>query len=277
MKKTQDNICKFVQPIESKSIKTVNFVYETNHNLFDKMRLKQEHTMNLVISGNGKLVTENWKYEITAGTLFFTMAGVHFKIENECDLKYMYITFSGERAEELFKRFSITPLNCVFAGNKGLASFWQNAIVRANKKNLDLISEGVLLYSFSQLVQIEKNDEQRLTDTVLSYIDLNFTDFGLTLSKISGALGYNAKYISRVFKKSTGMTFSEYLKHIRINHAIFLMGQGITSVKNVALLSGYNDPLYFSNVFKKELGISASEYISSLSICVSGEIKSGKC
>lgn len=52
------------------------------------------------------------------------------------------------------------------------------------------------------------------------------------------------------------------MKNLRINHAVFLMEQGITSVKNIAFLSGYKDPLYFSGVFKKTLGLSPSEYLA---------------
>lgn len=257
----RENICKFVRSVPSQQISTLNFVYETNPDVFNKIQMKQNHTINLVISGTGKLVNENCMYPLSAGVLFFTFPGVHFKIENQSDLEYMYITFSGERADELFERFSISQSNCIFAGNEGLASFWQTAIGRANKKNLDLISEGVLLYSFSQLAPVEKSGEHQLINSILSYIDLNFTDCSLTLSKLADDIGYNSKYISRFFKKNVGMTFSNYLTHMRVQHAIFLIEQGVTAVKNVALLSGYNDPLYFSNVFKKENGISASEYI----------------
>jgi len=42
----------------------------------------------------------------------------------------------------------------------------------------------------------------------------------------------------------------------------FLIEQGITAVKNIAFLCGYQDPLYFSNVFKKTFGISPSDFIS---------------
>ncbi len=261
MKRNQNNICKFIETIPEKYLVTSNFVYETHPEVTSKMHLKKDHVMYIVISGSGKLTNDGKSYDLTAGKLFFTFSGVYFKIENKSDLNYIYITFSGERADEIFKRFSISPGNCIFEGNEGLVSFWQSSIARANEKNIDLISESVLLYTFSQLVPVEKSEDQRLTDSILEYIDLNFTDFSLNLSRMSGELGYSPKYISRIFKQNIGMTFSEYLKHTRINYAIFLMEQGITSVKNIALLSGYNDPLYFSNVFKKETGISASEYI----------------
>jgi AraC-like DNA-binding protein len=42
---------------------------------------------------------------------------------------------------------------------------------------------------------------------------------------------------------------------------VSLLEHGIDSVKNVALLSGFSDPLYFSTVFKKDIGISPKEYM----------------
>ncbi len=265
MKKNMDNICKFIEPTVVKSITTINFVYETKPEMLSEMQMKNENLMFLVVSGKGRLVAEGKKCSLSKGMLFFTFSGVYFKVENEEDFECMYITFSGDRCDELFKRFMISKSNCVFSGNEGLVSFWQNAIARANEKNLDLISEGVLLYSFSQLAPVEKSEEQTLTDSILEYIDLNFSNSGLTLSTMSDDLGYNEKYISRVFKNNVGMTFSSYLTHTRIKYAVFLMEKGITSVKNVALLSGYRNPLYFSKVFKEETGISASEYIKSKS------------
>ena len=261
MKQSKESICKFVEPATQEIVTTTNFVYETDPEVLNKMQLKSTNAIYLVISGKGILSTGNKTFDIMPGNMFFSFAGIHFKIEGTDDLSFMYVTFTGGRSDSLFKRFSISPSKCVFEGNEGLVSFWQNAIARATAQNLDLISESVLLYSFSQLAPVKKNAGQKLIDIIFSYVDNNFTNFSLTLAQMSQDLGYNPKYISKLFKDNAGMTFSEYLKHTRIKHAIFLMEQGITSVKNIALLSGYNDPLYFSNIFKKETGMSASDYI----------------
>ena len=42
------------------------------------------------------------------------------------------------------------------------------------------------------------------------------------------------------------------------------MEEGLVSVKNIALLSGFRDPLYFSKVFAETEGISPKNYISDL-------------
>ncbi|MBQ9769648.1 MAG: helix-turn-helix transcriptional regulator, partial [Clostridia bacterium] len=54
--------------------------------------------------------------------------------------------------------------------------------------------------------------------------------------------------------------YSEYLRTIRIKYAVSLFNHGIDSVKNVALLSGFSDPLYFSTIFRKEIGVTPTEY-----------------
>ena len=48
---------------------------------------------------------------------------------------------------------------------------------------------------------------------------------------------------------------------MRLKYAVSLFDYGLDSVKNVAILSGFADPLYFSSVFKESIGISPREYI----------------
>ena len=94
---------------------------------------------------------------------------------------------------------------------------------------------------------------------IIRYVDDNLFDFP-DIEQIAQALGYSQSYISHIFKEKMGMGYSEYLRSLRIKYAVSLFDHGIESVKNVALLSGFTDPLYFSTVFKKTLGISPTEY-----------------
>ena len=95
---------------------------------------------------------------------------------------------------------------------------------------------------------------------IVEYIEKNFSSAAFSVSEMASDLGYNVKYISHLFKSEKGMGINEYLRNLRINHAVFLFDHGIDSVKNVALLSGFSDPLYFSSVFKKQIGVSPKEY-----------------
>lgn len=173
----------------------------------------------------------------------------------------MYITFDGDRAQELFSRFNITPQNAIFEGHESITAFWQNALAKANKKNLDLISESVLLYTFGEMTVCDEAPENQLISNIIKYVEDNFSDCDLNLKKLAYDFGYNSKYVSRLFKSEIGMPFSQYLTNTRIQHAIFLFEQGVTAIKNVSLLSGYKDPFYFSNVFKTVVGMSPRDFI----------------
>jgi YesN/AraC family two-component response regulator len=257
--KKQDNICKFITESTADKLSTYNFVFEKN--FVDKERVFEKNAVYLVASGEGELITDGIKAPVKMGDIFFVFRQHKTRIVNKKDLTYMYITFSGERGEELLLRFGITPANNVFQGHESLFAFWQNAIIKANEKNLDLISESVLLYTFGEMTQAEESSEQHLVNAVIKLVDEGFSDNTLNLEAVSKKLGYNSKYVSRVFKNAMGTTFSSYLTNIRVQNAVFLFEQGVTSIKNVAVLSGYSDPFYFSNVFKGVTGVSPRDYL----------------
>ena len=261
MKKNNTNICKFVPYINDERIITSNFVYERSLELSSEKKALKSNVIYLVTSGEGFLNTDVFRKALKPGTLFFTFSGTPFCIENTKDIEYSYITFKGTRSDILFERSGIMYSNCVFDGYEGLISFWENAIGKADEKNLDLISESVLLYTFAHLCENDTSRGNGIINDILKLVDSEFTDSTLCLESVSEQVGYSSKYISRIFKDSVGITFSEYLRNTRIRHSIFLIEQNIISVKNIAFLSGYSDPLYFSNVFKKTVGISPTEYM----------------
>lgn len=260
--KKNDNICKFISCQCTDKLTTTNFVYECNLEKNGEVQTNPNNIMYLVISGKGTLYTGLFEKTLCPGMLFFTFANESFRIDNTDELHIMYITFNGDRSGTLFNRFKISAANRIFEGYESLISFWQNCISKANEKNLDLISESVLSYTFSQLYLVHEDEGRYLMGDIIKYIDENFTKSDFSLTTLAKELGYNSKYLSHIFSQNADMTFSQYVKNLRINHAIFLMEQGITSIKNVSFLSGYRDPLYFSNVFKKTVGISPTEYIN---------------
>lgn len=261
MRQTGPNICKYVTRQSDEQLTTINFVLEQNAAADGIKQLQSCDIMYLMVSGSGRLVTDTQSFELTTGTLFFTFTGVPYTIIDTDNMVYMYISYRGRRAYELYGQFDISQSRCVFPGYSGLVSFWKNAIGRAAERNLDLISESVLLYSFSRMTKPDGQSRENLTEKMIHMIETEFTDSGFTLDSCAEKLGYNAKYISRIFRQGAGVTFSEYLRDARIRHAIFLIEQGVSVVKNVAILSGYSDPLYFSNVFHQSVGVPPSEYI----------------
>lgn len=253
------NICKFVSPKDQGQLITTHLIYERNTPYMNATGVLDTHTLYLVCNGSGVFQTNGRRWPISVGTVFFSFADIPFSFESGVDLEFFYIRFHGSRAEELFRRFGITVATCIFEGCEGLLPHWRDNIVRANDENADLLSESLLYYTFSRLKK-NNHSSSDLVTFVLSYLDEHFTESTLSLSEIADVAGYHPKYLSSTFKKQFGMGISEYLRVVRIRYAITLIENGVTSVKNVAALSGFSDPLYFSKVFTEMIGTSPSQY-----------------
>lgn len=256
-----NNICKF-NLNRSSDLVCSDFVYETMNTLAQE-RLSDKYLLGLVISGEGRLVKRDKSFDLNDGSLFFVHRDECFQIDGQNGFEYCYIKFLGRRALELIERSDLSEDCCVFQGYGEMRSFWLDCLRDADDSNVDLLAESVLLYSLAHLRPAVKKQSDLLTK-MLMITDDRFTDATFTLSSLADELGYDAKYLSFLFKRKKGVTFTQYLRDLRLRHAIFLMEQGVVSVKNTAILSGFDDALYFSKIFKKYTGKTPKEYIEDL-------------
>ncbi len=83
---------------------------------------------------------------------------------------------------------------------------------------------------------------------------------GITLDEIANTLHVTEEYLSSLFKKETGVTFSETIKRYRITKAKELLTTSNLKISEIANLVGYSDGKYMSRVFKEEVGMSPLQY-----------------
>lgn len=83
---------------------------------------------------------------------------------------------------------------------------------------------------------------------------------GITLSEIADQLQFTPNYLSTLFAKSMGISFSQYLAKLRIFKAKELLDSGKYKVYEVGDMVGYKNPEYFTKVFKEFVGITPSAY-----------------
>ncbi len=259
----QKNICKFTQPSLPDTLTVSCFVLETNEQIMAQLHKIRGNRMILITSGAGTFKFDDFSAEFVTGNLFFAFTGERICVENAESVTYIYIDFEGSRADELLRRFSISKANRRFEGFDGLIPMWSESLSRANEQTVDLATESILLYTFSRLTGAI-DEKSGLLGRMLEITEESFKDHELSVSEIAKMLSYNPKYISHLFKEKMGVSYSEYLRSLRIKYAITLFDHGIDSIKNVAFLSGFSDPLYFSSVFKKFLGVSPKEFVKRL-------------
>lgn len=256
---TNKNICKFSAPLISDSLYITRFIFETRGEAMGESCTLVENRIYLISKGAGSFVIDNKQLDFQTGDIVIAFKGENVTTTQVKQCEYMYIDFDGARSQELFRRFGIIDGNRRFSGFDGLIPFWHESLSRASHENIDLSAESILLYTFSRF-SVFTAKERPLVNKIIELSEGNFKDSEFSISVVAKNLGYNPKYISHFFKEKTGVTYSEYLRDLRIKYAISLFDHGLDSVKNVAVLSGFSDPLYFSTVFKKCVGVTPKEY-----------------
>lgn len=74
------------------------------------------------------------------------------------------------------------------------------------------------------------------------------------------AVGLNRSTFTLNLKETTGMSFSAYIRHIRVEHACQLLEQTNYTVESIAYETGFNSVQNFYRVFKIVKGITPTEY-----------------
>ena len=258
------NICKFSHSVSGDLICS-DFVYESD-NARGFGSTCTRHILGLVTEGEGEYVQGGEVRPLVRGSLFFAERDTPYPVRGKAGFAYLYISFYGRRADELVERICLGGENAVFdtkEQGEHLREFALGCLHRAKPENLDMLSESVLLYLLSHICAAQPKNTDLLA-RMLSRTNECFDSAEFSLSTLAAELGYDAKYLSFLFKKKKGICYTQYLRDLRVRHALFLMEQGVVSVKNIAILAGFGDALYFSKVFKQVTGKSPRAYIEEL-------------
>lgn len=87
----------------------------------------------------------------------------------------------------------------------------------------------------------------------VSYIHQNL-DKPLSLTTVSEAVSVNASYLCQLFRKDTGMSFTEYILMCRCRLARTLLKNSDYSISEIAMRCGFKTASYFSTCYKKVTG-----------------------
>jgi two-component system response regulator YesN len=93
----------------------------------------------------------------------------------------------------------------------------------------------------------------------LGYLQQHYRD-DLTLEVMSEQVHVSPAYFSRLFQKETGVTFTQYLTQLRLQHAKSMLAQTEWPVYDIAERVGYRNTKYFMKLFKETIGCTPTEY-----------------
>ena len=82
----------------------------------------------------------------------------------------------------------------------------------------------------------------------------------LSLGEVAGAVNMSAFYFCKIFKKATGMTFTDYLARVRVEKVKNLMLNPHKRVSEAAYEVGFQSLSQFNRVFRRIAGEAPSTY-----------------
>ncbi|MFD0698463.1 helix-turn-helix domain-containing protein [Paenibacillus sp. GCM10027628] len=100
---------------------------------------------------------------------------------------------------------------------------------------------------------------QSVVERVMSYIRQHIAE-DLSREDIAGHVFLNPDYLTRIFKKETGMAVSDYLFQERLKLAKELLAKTDMPISAVASHIGYANFSHFSRMFKKHTDLNPNEY-----------------
>ncbi|ADL34426.1 transcriptional regulator AraC family [Butyrivibrio proteoclasticus B316] len=201
------------------------------------------------------------------------------------DTKNILSAFEKLSGPEALSDFSKETLN-YYASGYGLAILKALSRKAAEESGLSVITIDEITQKYTQLSSATNNAELQtryqidmiveLTKAVhnhklsldkysppiqrvMEYINLHLGDH-ISNDDLAANASMSISHLSKVFKKETGGTMTEYIALMRCKKAAGLLKKTDLPVQEISSYVGYSDNNYFVKVFKKIYDLTPSEY-----------------
>jgi len=167
-----------------------------------------------------------------------------------------------DKLAQLFAQWGLQgeteKLKAAYLGSRVMNAKEHESVV----KLLTIFAEHLSMVSNQILVQKE-NAEPPMITRAKQFIRDHFAE-ELSLGQVAKAVNTSTFYFCKMFKKFTGINFTEYLSRIRIENARNLLLNPNLRVSEIAYEVGFQSLTHFNRVFKKVVGQSPTEFRSHL-------------
>ncbi|MDK1494189.1 AraC family transcriptional regulator [Sinorhizobium sp. 7-81] len=220
------------------------------------------------IGGAGNLRYENRSYRLREGeTLLLLVPHNHrYWLEDGGRWEFFWISMNGEEALRIHR--------AILAVTGPVLKLQPETIEHLADCSLRLITGGetpgrasAIAYEAAMALYDDVfgshpvfSQEYRTMHHVIDHIMANL-EKPLPVEELAKVSGLSRAHFSRVFAASEGMPPAEFVLQKRLQRAVKLLTKTADlPVKEVAIMSGFEDPNYFAKVFRRVFGASPTEF-----------------
>ena len=182
-------------------------------------------------------------------------------------LRIMMLTFSWREADIFFNTVNNVELHRLDFATRSevrrrldfMYELWSKELI--SRENVEVQLHALLLLFYCAVVHAAKAKEQanknlghsKLIQQAKFFITQNYAS-EITLEQTALRLGISPSYLSRLFQREFGVSFSMYLTTIRLENAVSLLHHTALQVAEIAYRCGFKDSSYFIKIFRQHYG-----------------------
>lgn len=121
------------------------------------------------------------------------------------------------------------------------------------------LSHFITLFIYNSKHYVVTEDKINSIDRAILYMQEHINE-NISLNDLSSRYNYSASRFSSLFRQKTGYAPIDYFIQMKMQKASQQLDFTDSSIKEVALNLGFDDPYYFSRRFSKVIGMSPTKY-----------------
>lgn len=213
--------------------------------------------------GRGSVICGEDSYPVSPGHIMVINSYIPHRVLAEEDIAFHCLIVGNDFTGEYGIDVTLLDFDTLIQSPEATALF--DAVMTAHKDKNALWQARVRCGMLTLLIHLcEKHTRPRAAAIAedhafqsiiksISYMKENL-QHKLTVEQIAQQAGFSKFYFLRLFKRVTGCTVVQYINLLRCEYAKELLRTGSHTVKETALLCGFDNLSYFTSVFKKNTG-----------------------
>ena len=168
------------------------------------------------------------------------------------------------KLREEYMQMAYFLLNLAKENNDRIYEQMQNMGIIQNIGNA--VTQNEMKQIFTRILQVFLSNMEE-AQNISNYVILRAIDYirnqyneSISLEGLAEVLDITPEYLSTLFNREMGETFSSFLKKFKISQAKRLLKDTDKKIYEIAQEVGYSDPKYFNRVFKEVEGISPGDF-----------------
>ena len=240
------------------------FTVERNHDFSFPLHMHRCFEIILLLEGSMTVTIEKKEYVLSAGDMIFVKPNFIHSLKTADTSRHVLCIFAPELiaaiSDELIKYLLTSPVI------RSVPELYRQ-IFENTREDMDIGGVKGFLYTVSNLfykqLDFTKEDtatrKKHLLQKILLYVDENVGQ-PCSITDLAEYLDYAPAYLSRFFYTNIGMSYSDYVRNIKISHACYLLRNTRESVIDIAAQCGYGAISSFNRNFKKMTNCNPTEY-----------------